>query len=75
MTKQELQALLARSGSTLYRLCIDLGLAHSTASRWRGQVPRYAEWYARSLVRMSPIDAAEARAEMGGGPGAASKSK
>lgn len=53
MTKRELQAVLDRSGATLYRLCKDLGLALSTASRWRDEVPGYAEWYARSLVEMT----------------------
>jgi len=54
MTKRELQAILDQSGATLYRLCKDLRLALSTASRWRGEVPGYAKWYAHSLAEMTP---------------------
>ena len=61
MTKRRLQELLDRAGLRLNRLCDDLGLAKSTASRWTDDVPLYAQWYAASMAVMTPAQRDEAR--------------
>jgi hypothetical protein len=61
VSKRRLQELLDRSRSTLSSLCMDLGLAKSTASRWDDEVPRYAQWYAACLAVMTAEQREEAR--------------
>lgn len=54
MDKRELQRWLDKSGMNLARLCDDLGLARSTATRWRPEVPPYAAAYAVALAHLPP---------------------
>jgi hypothetical protein len=54
MNKREFQALLDQSGSSLMRCARDLGLAQSTVSRWKKEVPHYAVWYAKARLIMTP---------------------
>ena len=54
MKKREFQALLDDGGSSLMKTAVDLGLAKSTVSRWRTNVPRYAQWYAVARALMTP---------------------
>jgi transcriptional regulator with XRE-family HTH domain len=61
MGKRRLQELLDRAGLTLSRLCDDLGLAKSTASRWTDDVPRYARLYAAAMAVMTPEQREEVR--------------
>jgi hypothetical protein len=60
MGKRDLQALMDRWGGNLSRLGRDLGLAQSTTSRWRAEVPGYARFYAAAMAVMTPEQRAEA---------------
>lgn len=65
MTRNELKAMLRLHGLSLGRLCEDIGIAQSTASRWTDRVPDYAEWYARSVIALGHDGADEIRQAMG----------
>lgn len=65
MTRDELKTYLRLHGLSLGRLCEDIGIAQSTASRWTDRVPDYAEWYARSVIALGHEGADEIRQAMG----------
>jgi len=60
MGKRDLQALMDRWGGNLSRLSRDLGIAQSTSSRWRDEVPGYARFYAAAMAVTTPEQRAEA---------------
>ena len=64
MNRKDLLALLELSGTTMYRLCRDLRIAHSTAARWGDKVPGYAVAYAYALTLMTEEQRAEFRKRM-----------
>lgn len=61
MGKRRLQELLDRAGLNLARMCADLGLNKSTASRWTDDVPSYAQWYGALMAVTTPEQREEAR--------------